>query len=71
MESEIRLVCAKCGSKAFHYPDRKLSAKDEVTCAGCGARARYGELVAQARAQAVDLVAKTLRGSFKRFGKSK
>ena len=47
MSDKLELICANCGSKKFEYPTRPKR-NDKVTCTGCGATSKYGELQAQA-----------------------
>lgn len=53
---KITLRC-RCGSEQFRLPNATPKPADIVTCARCGAKARYGDL----QKQAVDLVKQELQ----------
>lgn len=62
---KITLRCRGCGSDKFQVPGARPSAADMVACAGCGARARYGDLQAEAVRLAKQQVQQALRDAFR------
>lgn len=68
MSTTLRFQCAKCGSDKFEIPDDPKP-DDTITCAGCGAQGRYGDIQSSARRQAKNAVEKVLGDIVKRFNK--
>lgn len=64
-DDKITLRCRGCGSDKFQVPSARLSAAHVVACAGCGARARYGDLQAEAVQLAQQHVQQALRNAFR------
>lgn len=63
----IELKCAACGSKSFELPSDPQP-DDFVSCAGCGAKARYEDLRIAAIEQAQKLAGEMLKDVFKGSG---
>lgn len=64
-DDKITVRCWRCSSDKFQAPSARPSAADTVTCAGCGARARYGDLQAEAVRLAKAHVQQALRDAFR------
>lgn len=62
--SGINFRCAACGSDQFIQPDGDPKPDDAITCAGCGAVGKYGDIQSAAVEQAKNLLADTFRGIF-------
>lgn len=64
-DDKITLRCRGCGGDKFQVPSARPSAADVVACAGCGARARYGDLQAETVRLAKARVQQALRDAFR------
>ena len=67
MASNTIAVKCQCGSDKFNIHATRRPT-DTVSCARCGARGRYGDIMQEARAQAVSVVGKQLKNAFKKAG---
>ena len=69
MSDSLEFHCMRCGSKKFEMPEHPGDA-DIVTCAGCGAKGKYGDIRKTmsdlAKKQVEDMVSKALGPLFKR-----
>lgn len=65
----LEFHCTRCGGKKFEMPETPKDA-DIVTCAGCGARGKYGDIrktmLDLAKKQVNDMASKALGPLFKR-----
>lgn len=64
---KINLKCSRCGSERFEIPSTRND-DDVITCAGCGSKGRYGDVVRSARAQAKEAIQNELKSAFKKAG---
>ena len=69
MTDGLEFHCTRCGGKAFEMPEHPHD-DDVVTCSGCNARGRYGDLrnkmVDLAKKHVDDMVGKALGPLFKK-----
>lgn len=69
MADALSFKCLRCGSSKFEMPEKPKDS-DIVTCAGCGAQGRYGQvkaaMVEQAKKHIDDVARKALGPLFKR-----
>jgi uncharacterized Zn finger protein len=66
MSDRIELSCGHCGSKQFSLPTTPRPS-DDVTCAGCGAVGKYGDIQQQAIAKAKTEIERVLKDAFKKW----
>lgn len=59
---KITFKCRRCGGTQFKFPSATPKATDIISCAGCGASARYGDV----QAEAVTLAKQEVEKAFKR-----
>lgn len=64
---ELEIMCSCCRRKKFEIPANPKP-NDMVTCARCGASARYKDIQASAVKQAEKAVEKSLRDALKKAG---
>jgi hypothetical protein len=62
--TQVPISCAHCGSRDFDLPAHPVSTST-VTCKGCGATGRYGELMRSATSQVETQVKKQLQNALK------
>jgi len=62
--TKVSLSCARCGNEKFELPDHPVSSSI-VTCSGCGAKGKYGDLMGSAKRQITSQVKKELQNAFK------
>ncbi len=64
--SQITVKCS-CGSDKFEIPSNPR-ASDTIKCAKCGATGKYGDVMGQAKKQAVSAVQKQLKDALRKAG---
>ena len=64
--SQISFKCS-CGSDKFDMPSNP-KASDPIKCAKCGATGKYGDVMGQAKKQAVSAVEKQLKDALRKAG---
>lgn len=64
--SKIAVKCS-CGSEKFEMP-KNPKATDTIKCAKCGASGKYGDVMRQAKSQAVSAIQKQLKDVFRKAG---
>lgn len=65
---KLNVRCAHCGSDLTESSDDPRD-EDTITCAGCGAIGKRGEIKAAALKQAMELATKVARDAFRKFTK--
>jgi len=63
MKKEMLFNCAKCGGTKFKIPANPNS-EDVISCLGCGATGKYGDVIAEAESQAIKLGNDIIRDAF-------
>jgi DNA-directed RNA polymerase subunit RPC12/RpoP len=68
-DSSLVFHCTRCGSTKFEMPEHPKD-NDIVTCSGCGAKGKYGDIkksmLGLARQHVDDMFSKALGPLFKR-----
>lgn len=64
--SQISVRCS-CGSNKFDMPPNPR-ANDTIKCAKCGATGKYGDVMGQAKKQAVSVAEKKLKDALRKAG---
>lgn len=64
--SQISVRCS-CGSSKFDMP-ASPRANDTIKCAKCGAAGKYGDLIEQAKKQAISAVERNLKDALRKAG---
>jgi hypothetical protein len=64
--NRINVLCS-CGSDKFEMPPNP-KAGDVIKCAKCGATGKYGDIMGQAKKQAVTAVEKQLKDVLRKAG---
>ena len=64
--SQISFKCS-CGSAKFEMPGNP-EASDTIKCAKCGATGKYGDVMGQAKKQAVSAVENQLKDALRKAG---
>lgn len=64
-ESTVKILCS-CGSDQFSSESGPKNAETMMTCVKCGARARYGDMLEQAKQQITQQYADAIKKAFRK-----